>query len=614
MVFLLAVAGLPVAAQGQTTPSSSLAYRTFQSLVISRWCATGPVCAAEAPARQIATILDSVRLEAVPRIGSLPLSPSSVQSIYDGIDTIVRDSLEQSLEEASLKTASAPGLGTGPLGATVVSGLTDFLLQRARDEVVQSVFRDLARLFENNSDLATLFPNLHAMVRAADNLTFRTLIPALRVAGEEDLRKLPVNVADPGLSFWSGGVPWEVQAVSLIAQRATDVMSGVPFEESAAKLANLSRDQLGQDDVRTAFRLIGMLARERSALQLAHSAHPKFAKWVGNVASGPIERLLENQTTRRVFLTILLYDLEADGLRNLVDSANDTVDRILNAYRRIRSIESFAQQSRNNATSFDVLRAVSEALDIAGALVPPDVRPRAERALATARGLLRMLQDRDHGQLLLVVVSAIPEKEGDAGKALVKLKRVVALAAALADASSSEGVRHALEAWADPVGSFRERRRSGAVRVSVVSYVGVAGGVEWVQDVVPDMSVKGEFAGMFVPVGLELSFGLGDASLGIMASMLNVGTLASLRLGGLDAETATDTLAVSSEPEFGLQHIFAPGVWVTLGITGRYPVAIGFGVEYAPNLRAVEGDAGTVERNALRVVGFIGVDLTLFRF
>lgn len=614
----VALLAAPTAIQCQAPPNPSILYRTFQALAIGQVCRDSPSVCQDVGAESMLQVVDGGVTIAAAR--EQPLSAGEMESVYDRLRRDHGAALvaaEQSLVSSPLAPSSIGDLGIGGLGTAVVGGLTDFLLERARDEIVQSAFRDLRKVFEAHPDLRRLFPTVSSTLDAAAEISFQMLVPALRAAGVRDLEGLPVSLTNPQLVVWGGTVPWQVQTAGLVAQRVLDVSRRIPFHATMAELADVTEEQLSHAGVRAALRLLGVLAREPEVVSAAVGANANFALWVGNLSSDPIERVLADAASRRVMVSLLVHDVDfSEEVANVLAAGDEIIDRIVNAYNRIREIEGLIGDLRRNATQVDVMQAAAEAIGLVAALMPEDVRAGGERSLTMAGSLLEVIRDRQYGSFVASVLMSIPSSDDDKANEdqRQRLKRLVTFVAALAGADTPDGVRAALEAWADPVGSFRERRRGGAVQLSVVSYVGMATGWEKVLDVRPDSSLGGNFAGMFVPVGLEFSVGTGFGSFGIMGSILNVGTVASLRMSGREDAGTPDTLEVSQEAQFGLKQVFAPGLWLTVGVSTRYPLSVGLGAELAPRLRTVESGGAFVERNAVRWGVFLGVDLTLFRF
>ena len=102
----------------------------------------------------------------------------------------------------------------------------------------------------------------------------------------------------------------------------------------------------------------------------------------------------------------------------------------------------------------------------------------------------------------------------------------------IVDLSGRTMIAQTIEAFADPVGSFRSRRVEGAFVVSLVSYLGGSGGWE---SVAAGSSDNSTYGGAFAPVGFEVSYGIGHkifSSIGLLVSFADLGTLVSYRFDG----------------------------------------------------------------------------------
>jgi hypothetical protein len=192
------------------------------------------------------------------------------------------------------------------------------------------------------------------------------------------------------------------------------------------------------------------------------------------------------------------------------------------------------------------------------------------------------------------------------------------LAATTASAESAEDVTKALHAVAAPVGSYRVKRISGSTRFTVTSYVGAVAGYEpRLYGGGVDLSNEGGYVGgLAAPIGVELSRGFGGASVGLFVSVLDVGTLVSQRFDTLVAEVegSSDEANVQGATEPRFQQVFAPGAFLTLGVSKNWPLSLGLGGQWIPDQRTIEINGVEQQASALRWGAFIAVDLTLFAF
>lgn len=615
LVVPLALAILGETATAQVRPEETLLYRTYQVLVILRACDPGcPGAIAAKPGSGVVT-----------QFGGAPLrspvpSTTQIDELYRDLPADVRERAAAALTPSGLQPAAAAGIA-GAFGASFVTGVVDFVLERAKAELTHSVFRDVNALFEKETDLAILFPTLHATVASADRLSYRLLVPQLRQAGRDDLLRLPTRIADRGLSLWPDStVPWAVQVVSATARPALRIAEGAPPLPALANLADLDSDDVSDEAARAALRILGRVARETAGFTSGPSGDAAFERWLVSRSTAQLTDVLTRERARAVFLALLVEGTSGDPrvTRRLAD-ADDVIDRLIALCERIRRmvVSQQAGQTMMGApeppTDLDLVRVAATAFHVAAELVPPNARGELDRAVRVADAVFEALAQDDWARVVLVAISVIPvdARLPEVPKRMrERFQRIVALVGALVAAQDSDAVRAALSAWADPVGGFRARREPGA-SVAVVAYVGAAAGREQVQDATPGTDLWGPFGGAFVPVGLEVGVGLRGASLGLLVSALDLGTLASYRL---DDRVASDTAEIAATPDYNIAHVFSPGLWLAVGISSRYPLTIGGGVQYAPRLRRVEDGLALRERNALRWGGFIAVDVTLFRF
>ena len=195
--------------------------------------------------------------------------------------------------------------------------------------------------------------------------------------------------------------------------------------------------------------------------------------------------------------------------------------------------------------------------------------------------------------------------------------KYLSFAASLAAAQSAEQVNVVLRNASAPVGAFRAKRnqfepddhldRPGALdprrwgpgSVSVVGYLGVTGGLEGAGEF-PFSHEDAGHLGVALPVGVEVSAGFPFGAVSLFAPILDLGTLASARLGGGEAEVADPTL----------RQVLAPGLFAVWNISRAVPLSLGVGAQVVPGLR--ESDGKRVD--AVRASTFLGVDATLFHF
>jgi hypothetical protein len=179
--------------------------------------------------------------------------------------------------------------------------------------------------------------------------------------------------------------------------------------------------------------------------------------------------------------------------------------------------------------------------------------------------------------------------------------RFLGFAANVAAARSAEEVEQALRAAAAPIGSYRAKRNQagewGPRSASIAGYVGGAAGWE------RGGPSSAAHVGASVPFGLELSWGVPFGAFSFFAPVLDLGTVASMRVGGDDVEAM---------PEIGFRQVFAPGLFLMIHGSRDLPLTFGVGVQAVNNLRKSETTGTQFGVTRLSFMG--GIDATLFNF
>ena len=136
-----------------------------------------------------------------------------------------------------------------------------------------------------------------------------------------------------------------------------------------------------------------------------------------------------------------------------------------------------------------------------------------------------------------------------------------------------------------------------------------------------------EYAGLALPVGIEVGVGLGGqaacCSVGLFASPVDLGLVAQYRIvGDLGAGGYLEPA------EIGVQQLFSPSVYLVLGFPSKFPLAIAAGIQYAPGAypESVRGDSsnggagddestgGSLAKDAIRIHIMFAIDVALLQF
>lgn len=196
------------------------------------------------------------------------------------------------------------------------------------------------------------------------------------------------------------------------------------------------------------------------------------------------------------------------------------------------------------------------------------------------------------------------ESKGTAKDFMAKITptlKSISILASIAASSDTAEAKATLDAIVSKPGTFRELRSEEGFHVTVNAYLGAIYGNESLQD--SDIA-DSEYAAAFVPVGIQISRTINCPAvptLGMLFAPIDLGNLASRRLSGDES---------SNDAEWA--DVWAPGAYLTIGITRDFPISIGGGVQWAPNLRV---DSATGEtHDAIHWGVFIAWDVPLFTF
>jgi hypothetical protein len=198
------------------------------------------------------------------------------------------------------------------------------------------------------------------------------------------------------------------------------------------------------------------------------------------------------------------------------------------------------------------------------------------------------------------------------------VKKYLAFVIDLASAKTSDDVQASIDRVAAAVGGWKLKHQH--MTLSVSAYAGVIGGYETPQTSLVSNAATtkpsgGWAAGLFAPVGLDLSgpIGKGTLSQGFFLSVLDVGQLTWARLSNASEDNDMSKADVASNTSFA--QVLSPGLYYHLGL-GHSPFTVGIGASYAPALRkytitTATGGVETDSLSTLRVGMFLSIDVTI---
>lgn len=578
----------------------------------------------------------------------LQLAADSVEAATARPDTVsVRSQRYESAPlNAQMYSPSVPqmpalSLLTGETQTKIIAGAADFFVERAKDELVLAYLGDLKASLDSTPLITALMPATARTLQTLDLIPPRGLVPQLRTAAQRDFVGLPdratnIKTYQNSSIVLPDRLQTIVQASHLALHSAVDLRRGMSLEKSAAAFMTLTPDDMKSPDTRAALILVGVAATEyvSSGSSFATTMSGRLAGpyavafLFGDAAALPGFSPTWNSgagataaavAAAKVKTLLTFAKAHQADIVSLVAHVQDGHDALV----KMRADLSAAQPKKLDVDSA-VFDAVTELLQATSHLLPSDAVtgnavPMLSEAADLATELMRALHAKDYAAILN---SITPYLLADATPRNRSVLRVMSLASTLATASDAQGVTNALNAAAEPVGSYRAKRVGDAgthpYSITLNGYVGLGGGAEWSTKKKEVGEAAGQF-GLSIPVGLEMTVGgthpnfpwyllplsltNGFRSWGLFVPLVDLGNVANFRL-------KTDSL--SDMPTVGFSQVFAPGLFVMAGIGDRHPFSVGLGGQYAPGLRKTLGTTDLA--SVIRLSVIFGVDVPVIRF
>ena len=535
------------------------------------------------------------------------------------------DALSRLFVQRAAGTLSGPVPGLpDPLGAlqsTVINGLTNFIVDRAKAEgqrylaerLKESICGDSSRPFFRNTCIA--FEGLDV------RLQFAAMGAFLQAAASRDLQRMPeLVVGSAACESPSDAGELAVLRVALAFYREA-ARGRNPLELSRSlHQVKLDCEEGGGGDCR---KVVGVI---RAASQLSEAVQSQYEyetlksvpagdrRW-GAYAIGALFSFAQLRNNRPVLLNI------RDRYGAAVALLHET-QRIAERIQAIRGDTEGVFSSADRAAV--VAEVLTASVDVVSTLTDrlPGLDQATAKKVSNARALTaigeRMLAPSSPGEMAVAFVELrqqvaiiAPEFSSKIPKGV---DRALPIIVELANADSSDQVAQTLDAAAAPVGSYRGK--FDAPSVSLNAFLGGAFGAEHVSGV--DRGFGSAVGSVFAPVGIHATVPFLPSALsnyvhvGGMVSIIDVGAIASTRL---NAETGG---RIAEEQQVSFLQVLSPGAYLTVGAL-RAPLVLGAGLSIVPEGRTAEvlqedGTTAAVALPVVRAMGFLAVDLTLFSF
>ena len=540
----------------------------------------------------------------------------------------------------------AVGTGLGVPGSTFLLGLTDFLVERTKQELNIAFFVELRKALNRSEEMHFLFPKTkEVLLKIDDNIyQFKAFWELLRESFLMDLDNLVYNL-DDYVQFSKrikNPLPRHLMSdffkvTELIYDKTTPANVITYLAEDAyLHLLDSTEDKTGhlkilqenlevlgvvsksiekkegsgywvdpqrivdmlRDPVTTAFYL-GFLYEEGKSLTIGKKTLAQH-----------LSVLVDNtDKTRQLLNTFKLFLNEASKLERLAD--------------QIRTQNNSSRRSRNNTPKtaaeieaehqnyFNFTQGICELFTYANTFKIELAGPSAldtvvTKYLSIAGDLNTVTLEIKRQQYTSALVHSIFIIEKLLPQDSFKCQRQVLLKygtfiATAVGAQTPQEVSNVIAAFALPAGSSAMKKYS-KFSIALNAFVGVSGGQETLNN---GLGTNPYYA-IATPIGVSFNMGFNNyGSVGILASLIDIGALTALRF---QDNSAGDL------PDLKIENVFAPGAYLVYAVP-KYPIALGIGAQLGPNLRSVtDNNLNVVQASGWRWGAFLAVDIPIVSF
>lgn len=565
----------------------------------------------------------------------------------DLIGSLSKNFVDLSKVRASARgNLKAVGSGLGLPGSTFLLGLTDFLVQRTKQELNIAFFIELRKALNKSEEMRFLFPTTkNVLLEIDDNIyQFKAFWELLRESFLIDLDNLVYNLDD--YVQFSDRIKNPLarhlmsdffKIIELIYDKTTpaNVITYLA-ENSYLQVLDSTADKTGHLKIlQDHLKILGVISKSMekqdgsgywvdpqrivdllrdpitTAFYLGFLYEESKSLTIGNKTLAQHLSILVNNTdrTRQLLNIFKLFLNEANKLERLaklIRTQNNT-----NRRSRNHTPPTAAQIDAEHKNYFNFSQGICDLILYANTFKkklmggsPMDSL--VTRYLSIVGDLNTVTLEIKRQQYTSALVHALFIIEKLLPQDSFKCQRQVLLKygtfiATAVGAKTPEEVSSVIAAFALPPGSSAMKKYS-KFSIALNAFVGVSGGQETLNKGVG----TNPYYAIATPIGVSFNMGFNNyGSLGILASVLDIGALTSLRFKDNSA---------SDLPDLKIENVFAPGAYLVYAVP-KYPIAIGIGAQLGPNLRSVkDNNLNVVQASGWRWGAFLAVDIPIVSF
>ncbi|MEN9347236.1 MAG: hypothetical protein RLZZ77_747, partial [Bacteroidota bacterium] len=502
----------------------------------------------------------------------------------------------------------------GSFDATnIIVGITDFLVERGKQELSIAFFDRFKQDLKDYPELTFLFPKSANIISSIETYNIVNVLPQLREAFIKDLLNTPDNILDLRdfdmsdcseaikkkkenceerskiVSGWfmKDGKP-NLQVI-LPLKVASGLMHGKNVIDIMQSISGDSKLCQADGDLNSAIKLTYML------MEGLKSSNPSEIF----VSKNQVEFLLNDKNFMQLWLllveskfkTIDCYkNLKIEGrdikevfndlekISNLCSIGFEGITAINTSWKEYLSVKDSTAEKKAAAwldvmsTSVDAIQKTHETMMSALAVGNDEILKTLSANLDIIQDMITDIQSKNYPGLFTEMLLLFETNDWLKNKANgestlhAKFYNYLSLASSMATAKTPEEVKNALESAALPVGSYRLKQQS-RFSMMVNGYIGYAWDIEMTQA----KHVYGR--GIYAPVGVSLSWGMRKYDFGVFASAFDFGSIASYRI-----QNETDTI----QQKFAFESLFSPGIHASIRLLK--PIVLSVGVRSTPKL------------------------------
>lgn len=563
----------------------------------------------------------------------------------------------------SAAASGGGGAGVGPF--SLADGISQFIVDRVKQEVLVAFFEQFYKNFREKTELQMLFPSTFDYMQVFDDAgkDVGLMIDVLRNAFKKDMNNLPATFTrvaqmDKYRSFINerptlkttlavaAGIGYLIDnrdhpAVVIDKLTKLDFIKNSPNDKltrsfnALAFVSNCLRDTLNSPNSWISKQQLDYLETLPSGASLFMGLNiQKYGSLINDVSVNPKELPIRYQThlywnslnnnsdevKMKDVLSSYRLNYFNDVLQPIPDSISNSTYNIFRPYfddfldltTNIDEQLGQLKAKRRSGTSFDLdefmgyIDVFSEMLSLSmktAAFGSPESQNVFLKITPVLIDMRRAVQKQDYTAAVIDLNVLLLSSLPQSSGVKNDVLKYSMFIANVASAQNSQELHWAMETAALPTGSARVKRES-LINISLNAYAGPFVGGEYLLNS-PTTNAWGGIVGFAAPIGIAFSTGLsGAGSLSLLASFLDVGALVSYRFSDPNA---------GDLPEVTFKNMLAPGGYLVYGVP-KSPLSVGVGVQYGPQIRKLTIDNVETKTSAYRIGVFAGIDIPFLNF